>query len=314
MKKRIVMSLIGLLILPMTLSAQDLSDDELALLERVAAFYQSSDAYDSYTTTSEETEIQVVQAITADGTVILEQSSETNKVQGAQLIRTGDDVNLLGESVYVVTESADGEVIEFTLTAEVRYVDGTLYANAAYTEGEGYAIYPDGWAVVDDSYDFFGYEELEIDDILDLIEPRADNPLENVEVLQRVTVDVSSEDTMDDNGDPLQKITLSLDPADIYRELAQADPDFDANDPFVAELINQISEDGTAVIILYLYDDGTPWRLESTLDLLAEEISTPELGLPDGVTITASILITDSQTFSDLNNPELVPAEAPDVN
>ncbi len=176
------------------LSAQsDLSDEELALLDRVAAAVEAAEEPESYVSLYQSEAGQNLEVSMGDTSQIILDSST---VFAERTVTLGE--NPYGTALYelVATQDAGMGAASYVLEAEFRFIDGTLYAQAAYVETEGdVPPVPEGWFIVDDplAYAF-----------LDLM---------NVEELLETFGVVTDEDAEEEDGDSLGDGLLDILPA-----------------------------------------------------------------------------------------------------
>lgn len=300
--------------LAVPLSAQDFSDEELDLIERVSLVVGLPPTLDSFTAISE-TEDDLVLIVFApdDAGVLAENKQIRMENSNAQLIRSDDGVNAVNMISVEVSESDGNNTFSYALEGEVRIVDGTIYATATYTEGEGPEILPPGWTIVPPAdTDVTGaYDDLEIDNFIEFLEGRENNPLADLEQLQSFTLSVVSEEG-EYEGAPAEVITLILDPQPTYQALAAADPEFDSSNPLLVALLDMMTDESNLELSVTYNEAGEPVIRESNIFIVADGIDAAPFGFPEGSTVRLELGQVDISELQDVNSTELVPVEAPE--
>jgi hypothetical protein len=291
-----------------------LSEEQVALLERVVAAVQKVDEYSSYVNTETST-------LSLDGEVsIATFTQQLLRVQSLEKTTTyvlGDNPNALVVATYSIEESAEaGATSAYTAEAEVRYVDGTLYLNAAVTDGDAEeASVPDGWVSGDDVEGYGIFDDINLDGLLErvgAIEPDEDgnSPLEDLEVLEKVTTDVTAEEISLEDGTTATAITISM---DFVTLLTEAPESFGGDAPDEASLaLFSAFEGSTVEAVVVLGEDDNPisyemWFEGSLVDFDAGVLS-PQAA---GGTLNLNFSFSQSSGLSQVNE-EIEPVAAPE--
>lgn len=197
--------------------AQDdgLSDDELALIDRVSNVVNSPDEYESFVVTVNSIETSS-QSLGMGGVALLDGTSSLTLDAQATVIR-GENPNGWA-TIFASVENIDDQgTVAYDLEAEARYVDGVLYLNITnITGGEGLPApdAPVGWQVVDFMHPFYtdldlaSFEELFVEDSEDM-DDMEDDSFDIEELINTLAASVTLEES-DIDGTPVDVITITI--------------------------------------------------------------------------------------------------------
>lgn len=323
--------------IPAPVSAQ--GDDDVALIERVIAAGEAIDSYESFVRTDSSSSVIALSLGIPMVSVQITQSDATIS-EAVSTVVLGDNPNLqsfVTVSNASIQDDGTGEVSSSSLVeAEVRVVDGAVYFNGAVTEVEGDASVsdlPDGWVLVTDDLattsvaeldDLLGLDSAtfsfaELDDFLSSDDSDASSTgadLDQILEILNVANDVSlSQDTLED-GTEVDVITVTLDALEAFNSPAFGSelPD----DPATAGLIEALVGDSVFEVNFAIDGDErlVGFYFTFDVDLTTDDLSTvmdvAELGLPEGMEVTLSMVLSleASQLYTDINSA-IAPVEAP---
>jgi hypothetical protein len=291
-----------------------LSEEQLALLERVVAAVQKVDEYSSYVNTETST-------LSLDGNISIATFSQNIlRVQSLEKTTTyvlGDNPNALVLATYSIEESEEaGDTTGYTVEAEARYVDGTLYLAAEVVDGDAEeASVPEGWASGDDLEGYGIFDDINLDGLLErvgAVEPddEANSPLEDLEVLEKVATDVTAEEITLEDGTAATAITISM---DFVTLLTEAPESFGGDEPDESSLALFSAFEGSVVqAVVVLGEDDNPISYElsfegSLVDFDAAVIS-PQAA---GGTLNLNFSFGQSSELSQVNEA-IEPVAAPE--
>lgn len=168
-----------LLVMAPALAQSELSDDELALLDRVLAAAEAQEEPGSYVSEYESVSAQQFDVSLGD---VVQSIVEEISVTGERTITTGDET--YGQAFYTVgvTQDQGFGPTSFVIDVEFRYVDGALYAIGEYVESEG-DVPPieEGWIVVEDAFAVPYLNLIDVEELLGLFEDEAGEDAEGEE-------------------------------------------------------------------------------------------------------------------------------------
>lgn len=291
-----------------------LSDEQVALLERVVAAVQKVDEYSSYVNTETST-------LSLDGSVsIATFTQELLRVQSLEKTTSyilGDNPNALVVGTYSLEESEEaGSTSASVVDFEARYVDGTFYLATEVVEGDAAeAGLPEGWVSGEEAEEYDIFDDINLDGLLErvgAVEPddESDSPLEDLEVLEKVTTDVVAEEITLEDGTTATAITISM---DFVTLLTEAPESFGGEEPDEASLaLFSAFEGSTVEAVVILGEDDNPIGYEmsfegSLVDFDAAVIS-PQAA---GGTLNLNFSFGQSSELSQVNE-ELEPVAAPE--
>lgn len=214
MKKHLLQMLLVLIVVvaaaaPGAVQAQgDLTAEQQALLDRAtnAMIAVKQGSYVVHHLETESTTMMItidnqqqsqIENVTTDTTISYIPGEGTWNVQEVGTVEVSGSDNDLGEYAY-------------TLTAEVRLVDGVVYVNAT-RESENEASLPpmpEGWVVVDDPEAWPALEKLSLDDWLK--DPSRTGVFDYPELVALAVTDVTAEPITLEDGSSAEAITLIL--------------------------------------------------------------------------------------------------------
>lgn len=307
----IVMVLVGVVALPVR--AQDgLTDEQVMLLERVFEARDKLDTYASYTHNRMGSETQDISVTLGD----LSQSFITTHewegtAQVIQMVDGGRNIALAVTGTASNQEAGpNGAVmLEFTIMAEARLVDGTLYVNAAYeTPDPALPELPVGWVMVEDLDEYEAFDSLQLDDLLDVED---DELFDDPELVKATATDVQVEVVTMDDGTAADKITVTF----SRDGLLAAYTNQDDIDQAALDLFNAANETSNAVLEITLDADNNPLQATMSMALHAVEVDAnalnPEI-YPVGMVLSFDLTATETETYSNFDatfDPAVVPEE-----
>ncbi|MBI5930275.1 MAG: hypothetical protein HY862_13275 [Chloroflexi bacterium] len=295
-----------------TVRAQSgLSDEQLALLERVVTAVTAVDDYTSYVSTENTT-------LAINGNVTLAGFTQ-NILQNQTLDKTttyilGDNPNALIVATYTSESSQEaGKTVSYTVNAEARYVEETLYFNGSVTDGDATQVdLPEGWVTVDDvtTYDIF--DSIGLDNLLERVgaveqDPTKESPLKDLELLKKVVTNITVEETTLEDGSTANTFVLTIDLASLIAN----DPNAFGGDSSSTALFNAFEGQNVEATIVLDADDN-PWSYNLTFggNLVDADASTLSPSLA-GATLTLDFSFSQSSELSQVNE-EIEPVTAPE--
>jgi hypothetical protein len=304
MQKILAMLLVVvLLVAALPLSAQEgLSEEEIALLQKVVDGYNAILAYQSYI--RDET-------VNSTNTTILKIGDQTQQRDTLEnttthiVITRGATPNGQKTMTQIIEDTIDGT---YTLLGELRYVDGVLYASGQYLSGTGPQPFPLGFSIVtlDVEGAETGYETFEPQDFVNAVlgVPDEDSLVNyiasgDLETIAGILGSITQAEG-DWNGVPATVITLEFGPEQIPNILA-----FTADvDPGMEMLFAAVSENSQGTVKFYFDTDGNPLAQISDITF---EIVDFDLGQVDpqaaGVLASLNSTISETAAFSQVNQP-----------
>jgi hypothetical protein len=308
----IVILLLALLAVPVV-SAQendDLTEEELALVERVIESRAKLETYASYAEAAAESRSQMLTINMDQGSQGFSQAVDLTRDQ--IVIQGGDQKNIAGTITADVTQTeplANGQSgeITYTLMGEFRLVEGAMYLSASYVLADPtLPEIPDGWAVYtpdeNETLDL-----LRLDDLLD-----DDDPLERAERIRTTAQDVTLESTTLDDGTPVEVITIIFNREAFAAQIgAQAEEP----DPMLTALLAGLSENSISTMVVTLDMDGNPLRVESRTVMESLGMSGPEIDpqmFMEGMTVDMIIDFSEDKSYSQFDEtfePAVVPED-----
>jgi hypothetical protein len=288
-------------------SAQDgLTAEQDALLERVLAARAVRDGYASYATSSHQTENRSISVTLGSVTQTV---SEVQNLARTSMVVQGETDNvsaMLNASVerHDVQPSGREIVTTYAVSGEARLVEDVLYLNAALDSGDGPEVpsVPDGWFEVKNPDD---YEYLKLSDLENV--PSA---LDDQEEMRAAAADVTLESVMLEDGTTADQITITFDKDGLSMIMNEPDQEID---PLTQALLDAISDDFEARIMVTLDADNNPLRVETLLTMNAVGVDAYALApdqFPEGVTMDFHYERSETEDYSDVNAP-VEPVSAP---
>ncbi|MBN1201844.1 MAG: hypothetical protein JXJ20_08320 [Anaerolineae bacterium] len=315
MSKLLKLSIIMLFALVAVLptSAQgDLSDEEIALLEKVIAAVQAIDTHDTYMLHSVETSNNGSTIQSGDQ---IYETAEQETFDGTASIIRGDNKNIL-TLIHTETSGSDSEGAEYlyTITAEARFVDGVLYVNAT-REGESTAELdpmPDGWAIIEDLLGWPALDSLQLDDLL---EDKEDDVFDYPDILIAATSSVTSETGTDENGNPVERITITLDADGLKYMVQEMSLILEGEEgQSTTTLFNLADDTSTMSSTITLDAEGNAIRRDARTNFIwtAADMTVLNPNVPAGTTLTGFMELTLMTEISGINEP-LEPTTVPEM-
>lgn len=319
MIKRSKLSLVVVLALLATMSAgltanaqgdDGLTEEEQALLDRLthAVEISQADNYDTFVT--DNTEAMFLSMSGEFGGQTINAEFDSNLTTTTYHINS-DPENVRAELSLEYSElTQEGDVITYSILAEVRLVDDTLYV-LAVREADDDSILepmPDGWIVFESEDDWPALEELDLADFLDDDET---DPLENAATIFGEASAVTLESGELDDGTPVDAITITF----LGEGLAAAMREIGEIEEDIADLYEQADpESGFEMGILLDENDQVLYvEMVGTLTWAELDLSTIIPEVPPGmVFISLALDVNMSRTISNINEP-LEPVAAPEM-
>lgn len=325
MRTRFLLGFISVVLITMVVSfpaglstparAQDggLSEEELALLDRIFATRENFLALTSY-------EEQISAAQRREIKLVLARGEQTS-VNLSTWARKSD-ITIVGEfknAVSHVSATLESQATNvggqqdsqtFSIEADVRRVDGKLYVNAQYDTpqvGADWPELPSGWVEVIDFEQWPLFDEMELDDYLD----EESSPFDDPEMVKAMNPDVSSAPGALDDGTPVDVITVIFD-VEAVKLLYKADP---LAEPVMAALLANLSAETYAHVTLFIDADNMLRRMETDQLLKTVGVDAGVLGqgrVPAGTTFDLSMGVSSVTTY-DMFNATFDPVTVPDV-
>jgi hypothetical protein len=288
-------------------SAQDggLSDEELALLDRVFAARENLKNYSSYV--EEATFLEEQNFLVKLG----EESREFNNqyfVQRTATILQGD-TNNISATIFAQIQEDD---VSYSIDAEARVVDETLYFNGTYLIPDpDLPLLPEGWTVVVDPDVVEGLENLHLDDMIEddsLGGTLFDEPDLMRAAASLVTVMPS---TLDD-GTPVDIIAITLDSAGVAMALTESS--VLEGDSAASSTAAALTDESELVLLVALDAENNPHQVVLTSTIEAIDVDGPSFdpSFPEGLTFDTSLAVVQTHTYSQFNEP-FEPVAAPEA-
>lgn len=211
---RIVSVIVLTLLVGAPVHAQDggLTGEQQALVDRVLAALEKTESYTSYVSDGEGTRDRTI-IITA-GDISRQNSENTLLTRRTQYTTdaNGQSNYNLTRIAHVNSSASNGAVLMYTITSEMRVVEGVLYLNAIREIDSGAADdlpdVPEGWVIVESEDDWPALEHLDLGDILnDMDGPMIINS--NAILMFDQVSDITLEAGTLKDGTPVDKITVT---------------------------------------------------------------------------------------------------------
>jgi hypothetical protein len=278
--------------------AQDggLTDEELALLDRVFNAREVILSYDSYVQVADGAE-KHTRTFKLDGES--QTFSKTYDWERASTVVRTDEVWTVRSNItsYVEETSPDG-MMSYTLVAESRYVDETLYVNAEYDPPDpSLPALPDSWTVVDDLGSFEMFDCLQLEDILEP-ELLVDDP----DLILATAVSVRTQaDTLKD-GTPVTLIVVTFDSAGLMTILSESTvPDIEPET--IVFLLAALSTDSEMRLAYVMDAEDNLLGFKSLMSLYAFDVDAHAVA-PDqfreGILVDLSVESTHTEFYRQL--------------
>ena len=314
MRLRSIMSVVWVLVVVVvgfvpSVSAQDgLSDEQLALLDRVAEARSKYQAYTSLTRAITGSETQDITITLGD--VTQTQSSVQSWESTATYVMPEGETDNVTMTVTGSSEMTQGEsTAAYTITAEVRLVDGVTYVNAAYeTPDPSLPEIPAGWIAVEDLEAYPVFDSLQLNDLP--LHDDEEEMFDDMDLVKATATDVQVETVTLDDGTSADRITVVFGREGL---IAAFETQEDV-DPTVPALLAVADETSGATLIVTLDAENNPLELTMTLLIQAAGIDANTLSpgqFPEGVLLDFTFSTTQTETLSDFN-ASVEPVGVPD--
>lgn len=288
--------------------AQDggLTDEQVALLDRVFAARELVDVLESYVEDSAGTESQTLTVVLGEQSLDLADLTEWAQTQ--TVINTPEGKNV--DAQISATVTSQGEVA-FSVTGEARLVDGTLYVNAAYDDPSAdLPPLPEGWMIVEDAEtigdEFAALGALQLDSLADDEPPML---FEDQERMREIASDVFVETVTLEDGSEADLITIVFGRDALIAIVLE-----DTDDPFQVGMFSALNEDSQATLSVLLDAEGRALEVISQMNMIAQDIDAAALSpedFPPGALLSFAFQGTDEQRYSEFE-AAVEPVAAPE--
>jgi hypothetical protein len=295
--------------------AQDgggLSDEQLALLDRLFMAQASLEAYESYSRVGQGTGTQ---------TITIRQG-EASQTIGKSVSWTGEGTAIRGDSDNIhATYGADVEITElaqagespaYTSSTEVRVVDDVVYVNVEVIEANGEIDeldeLPAGWFVLGEEDDYNAFNMIPVGNI-----NQEDALLDYPDVVRAAAADVTLEPVILTDGTLLDAITVRFE-RDGLIILFTESPTSDLDEDTAALITMGITERSYMTMTVLVDAENNMLGiggevLYEALDLDLRELSP---GAREGIVFDLIMESSREEKFSQVNEP-VEPVAAPEV-
>lgn len=290
--------------IPMSVFAQELSEEDQANIEKALAALEAASDYPSYAVEQTAVNGSTV-TMTANGEVLLSQdSSEVNTT--SYTLTNGETPNLSGTASVIGTRNENETETTYLMEAELRLVDGEIYVNASYlTPDPELPALPEGWTAItrEDVATYPGLESLGMDKIFTVAEEGGPMPfVENfeafAEVVRSSAIVVAVEPQTLEDGREVENITILLGSEGLGGLLMMEESQ--ATDPITQALVENLTEDSSGLLTVSIDADGNLAQV-----LLAAAITTSEIDMatvmedaPEGSVAVFNVTISSLVTIS----------------
>lgn len=291
---------------PALAQGDGLTEEQLALLDRVFAARAQLETFESYLEESTGDESQAL-SITLEGQAFeLLDSTAWQRTQTVIHAPEGKNV----DAQLSATVSSQGEEA-FRVSAQARFVAGTLYVSAAYDEpSDALAPLPEGWIAVEDA-DAIGevYPALAALQLGSIASDEPSTLLEDQERLRTTATDVTLEPITLEDGTSADQITVTLGRDALLTIILE-----DTDDPFQLGLFSALSEDSQATLRAVLDNGGRAVEVHTTIELSAQDIDAAALSpddFPPGTLLSFSFVGVEEQRYRQIGEA-FEPVSAPE--
>lgn len=292
-----------------------LSEEELALVDRMYAARGLRDTYTSYVTTGQGSESQWFLISYQDATremIDVTTWERTMTVIQAPARNVDATITAAVESSDKLSDGREN-AFQYGVSADARLVDEVVYLNAVVAGGalpEDLAPLPVGWFVVDDVEASSVYKALQLGDLPD--DPEEDNGLfKDKELMIANAMAVTIVATTLDDGTPVDVITVLFDRAGLLALMSEGD-----TAPLVLGMLERAEESTMASLTLTLDAEDNPLRVENSMVIEARGVDAHAMvpdQFPEGMTLDFSFDFSSDEEYSAINAaPE--PAAAPEIS
>ena len=314
-RKGFVIGFVAVMIVALTLGsgaparAQDgsgLSEEQLALLDRVFAARQLLDTFESYVEIGTGLDAQTLTLVLGEQSVDLADVTEWAWTESVINSPDGKNVDAqLGAAV-----SSQGEEA-FRVVGDARFVDGVLYVSAAYDPpSDDLPPLPDGWLLIEDPETIGdshpALAALQLDNI------SSDEPntlLEDQARMRETASDVTLETVTLDDGTEADRITVVFGRDAILGVMVEG-----VDDPFQLGLFSGLTDESGATLSALLDGEGRALEVRTTIDLIAVDIDAATLSpddFPDGALLSFAFQGVEEQRYEQINEAR-EPVSAPE--
>lgn len=306
--------LVLLMLMPPAAQAQDdLSDEQVALLERL---FEAIDNADNYTSYLETKTIFNTQTIEID----IPESANLSISRAATQTMTATTVagDVAAFATVTVTTQDFENPITYTLNADIRYVADVLYVQASYAvPNPDLPTLPSDWIVVDDPAMF---PDLDLETFFDHQDQTEDSSLRDLLFsdrtrLNQIVSDISILSGIGPDGEAVDLITLSLDFLTVFEEGLGFPVDVEGVDPGV--LLTLLTSSDITFSATFTLRPGD--QISGSELILA--VNTPDMDLaalsgdaniPPDTTFALRLNRVESSSISRINDDTLPTIEAPE--
>jgi hypothetical protein len=290
-------------------SNNNLSSDQLALIDRVVQARTNLKSYTSFADEASGTEKETLTFSMLDQSQSFTQEVTWERTD--TLVRADGKEYVQADITATISKAGLGpsDAVNYTVSAEARVIDGVIYVNAAYVQPTpNLAELPDGWVIVEDPANTDVYKYLQLDDLLD-----HSSLYDDADLLKRSVSDVTIETQTSDDGTPVDVITLVFDQSGLA--LALRESQAEGVDPGMVEaLYSSLSVDSYQKVTIVLDADDTP--IQFTLAMLVQAVGIDAHALapdefPDGIGLDMAVEASRTETYRQINEP-LEPATVPE--
>lgn len=285
-----------------------LSDEQLALLERIFAAREQLDLFESYVEEGTGSEAQELSVVLGEQSLDLLEAVEWERAQ--TVINAPERKNVDAQLSSAVT--SQGEEV-FRVLAEARLVDDTLYVSAAYSEpSEDLPPLPDGWIVLDEeSAETIGeqYPAIGALEFGSITSGEASTLLEDQERIRQTASDVTLETITLEDGTEADQITVVFGRDALLGVMTE-----DTDDPFQLGLFSGLTDDSAATLTLVLDGEGRALEVRTRMDLIAVDIDAAALSpedFPPGALLSFTFQGVEDQRYEQINEA-FEPVSAPE--
>jgi hypothetical protein len=287
----------------------NLSSDQLALIDRVVQARTNLKNYTSFFDEASGTEKETLTFSMLDQSQSFTQGVTWERTD--TLVRVDGNQNIQADITATVTKAGLGpaDAVDYTVSAEARVIDGVIYVKVAYVQPTPNLVeLPDGWVIVEDPANTDVYKYLQLEDLLD-----HSSLYDNADLLKRSVSDVTVEAQTSDDGTPVDVITVVFDQDGLA--LALRESQAEGVDPGMVEaLYSSLSVDSYQKVTIVLDADDNP--VQFTLAMLVQAVGIDAHALapdefPDGIRLDMTVEASRTEAYSRINEP-LEPATVPD--
>jgi hypothetical protein len=290
----LVVLLVGALI-PARAQDGGLSDEELALLERVFAARENLKNYSSYVE-----EMSVLES--QETTVTLEDETRvfTNQalIEWTATFIQAEDSRNVSATIFAQVQEDD---ISYSIEAEARVVDGTLFFNGAYLIPDpDLPLLPEGWIAVADPDVVEVLENLHLDNLIE-----DDALVDEQDLMRAAASSVTAVPSTLDDGTPVDIIAITLDSAGVAMALTESS-EMGADPAFASSMAAALTDESELIMTVALDADNNPHQVAMIGDMEAVDIDghaiNPEQ-FPEGLMFDTSLSQVRTWTYSQFNEP-----------